>query len=169
MRDSHLRYLIVRGDNDDDDNSCAKSSVRAFVSLMPTMEEGQAVVYCYEIHLQPELRGTGLARRLMECVECVARGIGGGGGLMEKVMLTVFTCNRRAGAFYARCGFVLDECSPAPRRLRGGVVKEPDYAILSKRVAREGKRVGVDAGESRPVKRVKVETIASVGDGESNR
>lgn len=168
MRDPHLRYLIVR--------DVASSAVCAFASLMPTMEEGQAVVYCYEIHLQPELRGTGLARLLMGYLETVAWGI----EVVEKVMLTVFTCNKRAEAFYRRCGFVADECSPGPRKLRGGVVKVPDYAILSKRVAHgEGKMTELNGGsakrvhggavDSRPAKRVKVETVAAVVKGEDDR
>lgn len=48
MRSEGLRYILVRdGDR----------SVRGFTSLMPTYEEGQPVVYCYEIHLKPDLQG----------------------------------------------------------------------------------------------------------------
>ncbi len=32
-------------------------AVRGFTSLLPTYEEGQPVVYCYEIHLKPDLQG----------------------------------------------------------------------------------------------------------------
>lgn len=31
-------------------------SICGFTSLMPTYEEGQPVVYCYEIHIRPELK-----------------------------------------------------------------------------------------------------------------
>jgi len=43
-----LRYILVRDVN---------GEIRAFTSLMPTFEEGQPVVYCYEVHLKPELQG----------------------------------------------------------------------------------------------------------------
>ena len=49
MRSPELRYIIVRDKKTD--------TIRAFTSLMPTYEEGQPVIYCYEIHLQPELQG----------------------------------------------------------------------------------------------------------------
>ncbi|KAK7738565.1 hypothetical protein SLS53_006085 [Cytospora paraplurivora] len=120
MRDPDLRYILVRD---------SSSHVQAFTSMMPTLEEGEPVVYCYEIHLKAELRGTGLARLLMRLLETVAAGI----GVTEKVMLTVFTSNKRAMDFYRRCGFERDEISPQPRRLRGGKVKMPDYEILSRK------------------------------------
>lgn len=123
MREPDLRYLLVRD---------PAGRVCGFTSLMPTMEEGQPVVYCYEIHLEPDLRGTGLAGLLMGLLETVARNV----EVMQKVMLTVFACNTRALAFYRRCGFEADGMSPQPRKLRGGVVKIPDYTIMSKRVDR---------------------------------
>ncbi|ROW13484.1 hypothetical protein VPNG_04349 [Cytospora leucostoma] len=133
MRDPDLRYILVR-----DSSSC----VQAFTSMMPTLEEGQPVVYCYEIHLKAELRGTGLAKLLMRLLETVAAGI----EVTEKVMLTVFTSNERAVGFYRRCGFGRDEISPQQRRLRGGKVKMPDYEILSKKA--EGRLVGAEHGDA---------------------
>jgi len=47
MRDENLRYILV---------SDQKSEIRGFTSLMPCFEDGQAVVYCFEIHLKDELR-----------------------------------------------------------------------------------------------------------------
>lgn len=123
MREPDLRYILVK---DPAGNVCA------YTSLMPTMEDGEPVLYCYEIHLKPELRGTGLAALLMDFLETVATNI----KIMDKVMLTVFTCNHRAMAFYRRCGFDVDETSPQPRKLRNGVVKELDYAIMSKTIDR---------------------------------
>ncbi|KAJ4418053.1 hypothetical protein N0V82_005807 [Gnomoniopsis sp. IMI 355080] len=123
MREPDLRYILVKD---------SSGQVRGYISLMPTMEEGEAVVYCYEIHLKPELRGTGLAGLLMGFLDEVASNI----EVMEKVMLTVFTCNTRAVKFYEHCGFEVDEISPRRRKLRNGIVKEPDYVIMSKRVER---------------------------------
>ncbi|KAI3390468.1 hypothetical protein diail_9568 [Diaporthe ilicicola] len=123
MRDPDLRYVLVKDSH---------SVVQGFTSMMPTIEEGQPVVYCYEIHLEPELRGTGLAKLLMDMLETVAYNI----DVVDKVMLTVFTCNKRAVDFYHKCGFVRDGISPQPRMLRGGKVKVPEYEILSKRIER---------------------------------
>lgn len=48
MQLKDLRYILVKD---------SAGRVRGFTSLMPTYEEGQPVVYCYEIHLKPELHG----------------------------------------------------------------------------------------------------------------
>ena len=60
MRSPELRYVLVHNDGsdgDDDDTAADGGSLVAFTSLMPTYEEGQPVVYCYEVHLQEDLRG----------------------------------------------------------------------------------------------------------------
>ncbi|KAK8064504.1 hypothetical protein PG994_007142 [Apiospora phragmitis] len=121
MRSAELRYLLVRN---------GKGDIRGFTSLMPTYEEGQPVVYCYEIHLKPELQGTGLGRQLLEYHEHVARHT----PTVAKVMLTCFLSNERALAFYRRRGFAKDGLSPEPRKLRFGKVFVPDYVIMSKGV-----------------------------------
>lgn len=172
MRDPDLRYLLVR---EDASSNPSPGPVRAFASLMPTAEEGEPVVYCYEIHLAPDLCGTGLARLLMGCLETVARNVDG----MEKLMLTVFTCNARALAFYRRCGLETDDMSPRRRKLRGGVVKDPDYAIMSKRVdqpqgarqdaALEDSSAGDNRGDvlDRPAKIAKLNSIAASLQGQT--
>lgn len=48
MKSPELRYITVKD---------VAGNVRGFTSLMPTYEEGEPVVYCYEIHLKPELQG----------------------------------------------------------------------------------------------------------------
>lgn len=63
MRSPDLRYILVkadgkagkeeRGDVDGD----GKDSIYGFMSMMPTFENGEPVVYLYEIHLRPELQG----------------------------------------------------------------------------------------------------------------
>lgn len=47
MRSEELRYVLVKDQ---------AGELRAFTSMMPTYEEGQPVVYCYEIHLKPDLQ-----------------------------------------------------------------------------------------------------------------
>lgn len=60
MRSPELRYVLVTevaGDDEEKSEGGAAKRIRGFTSLMPTFEEGQPVVYCYEIHLMEELRG----------------------------------------------------------------------------------------------------------------
>lgn len=44
-----LKYILVKAPGSDE--------VLGFVSFMPTYEDDHAVIYCYEIHLQPALQG----------------------------------------------------------------------------------------------------------------
>ncbi|KAI9052010.1 hypothetical protein LZ554_004264 [Drepanopeziza brunnea f. sp. 'monogermtubi'] len=113
-----LKYLLVKKAED--------GSVQGFMSLMPTYEDGFPVVYCYEIHLSAELRGTGLGRMMMGYLEDVARRL----PETEKVMLTVFTRNKRAVEFYGKLGYSTDMYSPEPRVLRNGTVVKNGAWIL---------------------------------------
>ncbi|RYO88769.1 hypothetical protein DL764_008686 [Monosporascus ibericus] len=124
MRSPDLRYILVKD---------AASGLRGFASLMPTYEDGQPVVYCYEIHLKPELRGTGMSRLLMGFLGDVAAN----SPPITKVMLTCFLSNQHALGFYTKLGFSIDETSPGPRKLRSGKVFVPDYVIMSKTVDRQ--------------------------------
>lgn len=47
MKSPDLRYTVVKSKD---------GQVKGFTSLMPTFEDGYPVVYCYEIHLLPELQ-----------------------------------------------------------------------------------------------------------------
>ncbi|KAM7191147.1 Acyl-CoA N-acyltransferase [Naviculisporaceae sp. PSN 640] len=121
MKSPELRYVLVK------DKS---NTIRGFTSLMPTFEEGQPVIYCYEIHLKPELHGTGLASQLMGFHAEIAQNL----PPITKIMLTVFLANQRALKFYKKLGFEEDPISPGPRKLRFGKIVNPDYMIMSKRV-----------------------------------
>lgn len=60
MRSPDLRYILVRQDPGQDPDRApdgAPLPLCGFVSLMPTYEDGFPVVYCYEIHLKPDLQG----------------------------------------------------------------------------------------------------------------
>ena len=122
MRLPDLKYLIVHCNDTNGD-----PKVEAFLSFMLTYEDGFEVVYCYEVHMLPRLRGHGLGRHLVELME----GVGSLTGV-EKAMLTVFVRNEDAMKFYQRLGYAEDDFGPEPRKLRNGVVKVPDYMILSK-------------------------------------
>lgn len=126
MRLPDLRYLLVKPAA-----STAADNVEAFLSFMITYEDGHEVVYCYEIHLLDHLQGCGLGKHLMGIMEEVGRKVG-----VEKGMLTVFLENEGALRFYKKLGYVEDDYSPRPRKLRSGVVKKPDYIILSKALKR---------------------------------
>ncbi|RSL71406.1 hypothetical protein CEP53_001475 [Fusarium sp. AF-6] len=119
MRSPDLRYILVK-DGD--------GRINGFTSLMPTFENHEPVVYCYEIHLKPELQGTGLGKRLMGYLMDVGENIAS----VEKVMLTCFVSNASGLKFYEKLGFDKDEYSPRERKLRGGKVVMPDYVILSR-------------------------------------
>ena len=129
-----LKYLLVRQN--------LASEVVGFAAFMLTYEDGIEVIYMYEIHLSDGLRGAGLGKHLVQIIQHTGEASG-----MEKVMLTVFKSNEGALSFYDRLGFSVDEFSPRPRKLRNGVVKEPDYAIMSKALnvgdgPKKGRRAG---------------------------
>ncbi|KAL8333566.1 hypothetical protein RB593_003315 [Gaeumannomyces tritici] len=123
MKSPDLRYILVRD---------AAGVIAAFTSLMPTYEEGQPVVYCYEIHLLDQVRRTGLGKLLMGYLLNAAANM----PPVDKVMLSCFAANTGARTFYNKMGFEIDELSPQPRRLRGGRTREPDYLILSCAIGR---------------------------------
>ena len=101
--------------------------LRGFISFMITYEDGHEVIYIYEIHLKPDWQGKGIGALLMSAIEDIGRRVG-----VEKSMLTVFRSNQNAIMFYNKLGYVEDEFSPGPRKLRNGTTKEPSYVILSK-------------------------------------
>lgn len=148
MRLPDMRYMVLRSTRDHDTpvKGTAKTQeqeeeadeegpkqrtppVAGFLSFMTTYEDGKEVLYCYEVHVNPSLQGSGLGGQLMRLFEEIGRRIG-----LEKTMLTVFRANAGALRFYERLGYSVDEYSPGPRMLRNGSVKEPDYSILSKRL-----------------------------------
>ncbi|OJD23708.1 hypothetical protein ACJ73_04940 [Blastomyces percursus] len=98
-----------------------------FLSFMVTYEDEIEVLYCYEIHLVPELQHRGLGKILLGYYEEIGRNIG-----LKKTLLTVFKANGPAIRFYERLGYVEDEFSPKPMKLRNGHFREYDYMIFSK-------------------------------------
>ncbi|KAJ2991765.1 hypothetical protein NUW58_g2403 [Xylaria curta] len=121
MKSPELRYILVKN---------PEGVVCGFTSMMPTYEEGEPVVYCYEIHLKAEVQRSGLGRLLMSFLESVAAHT----PPIEKIMLTCFLRNQKALAFYKSFGFTRDPISPVPKKLRYGREFIPDYVIMSKSV-----------------------------------
>ncbi|KEF63181.1 uncharacterized protein A1O9_01158 [Exophiala aquamarina CBS 119918] len=126
MKLPDMKYITL---NDERPNHM----IAGFVSFMITYEDGFEVVYVYEIHLAPEWQAQGLGKSLIIAVETIGKNVGA-----EKIMLTVFKANRRAVDWYCKLGYVEDEFSPEPRKLRNGTVKEPTYVIFSKRLRKVG-------------------------------
>ncbi|GIL77328.1 hypothetical protein Vretimale_3027 [Volvox reticuliferus] len=79
----------------------------AYVNYRFEEDEGYAVLYCYELQVVRAAQSRGLGRLLMELAEQIAWGAG-----MSKLMLTVFSENTPAVAFYQKLGYELDETSP---------------------------------------------------------
>ncbi|OJI81345.1 hypothetical protein ASPTUDRAFT_58629 [Aspergillus tubingensis CBS 134.48] len=127
MKLPDMKYLVVR--REELTPSDGEGDVVGFMSFMITYEDGKEVVYLYEIHLSSEVQKQGLGKRLLLVLMEIGRRVG-----VEKAMLTVFTSNGVAQRLYGAIGFGTDEYSPRPRRLRNGMVKEPDYRIMSVRL-----------------------------------
>ncbi|XP_066954755.1 N-alpha-acetyltransferase 40 [Macrobrachium rosenbergii] len=86
------------------------------------MDYGDEVLYCYELQLEPEYRGKGLGRFLLQVLELMAFS-----NQMVKVVLTVFKHNPRGLSFFKKCRYDIDETSPEDD------IDDPvDYRILSK-------------------------------------
>lgn len=130
MKAPDLRYLLLKKaavvEADSAENNASENLI-GFLSFMLTYEDGYEVIYCYEIHLQSEFRGSGAGKTLMGIMEMVGKRVE-----VAKAMLTVFVENKGALKFYEKLGYVRDEFSPAPRKLRNGVMKDPTYLVLSK-------------------------------------
>lgn len=137
MRLADMKYLLLKKQDHDAEHPGAEGStglptrMMGFASFMMTEEDELEVVYCYEIHLHPEVQGQGLGPRLMEILESIGKAVG-----MEISMLTVFTSNVMANRVYKRLGYEWydEEPVPAPRRLRSRetVQAKPTYVILAK-------------------------------------
>jgi N-alpha-acetyltransferase 40 len=132
MKLPDLKYLLVKR-KDPASGGKDGERVEGFISFMITYEDGKEVIYCYEIHLSPALRGSGVGKHLMSVFEEIGRNVG-----MEKTMLTVFKRNQDAVGFYDQLEYVVDEFTPQPKILRNGIVKESTYVVLSKQL-RNGK------------------------------
>lgn len=157
--------------DEEGEEEASEDAIQGFSSFMLTTEaeaedECEAeVLYIYEIHLVPPLRGLGVGKTLMEVMEGVGRRCG-----VQKSMLTVFESNGAAIKFYEGLGYKVDGCSPKPqsqsqsgevsgerevevgRRLRSGKVRDVGrevrrgYVILSKGL-REGEEEGEGKGK----------------------
>ncbi|CCX30051.1 acyl-CoA N-acyltransferase [Pyronema domesticum] len=102
---------------------------QGFASFMVTEEEGEEVIYCYELQLADAARNSGKGAQLMQVLETFGHNVG-----LKKAMLTVFSENEGAIRFYKKNGYEVDEISPQGRVTRSGKVRPPSYYILSKEI-----------------------------------
>ncbi|CDK27391.1 unnamed protein product [Kuraishia capsulata CBS 1993] len=105
----------------------------AFFSFMVTIEEGENVVYLFEIHVSPKWQNAKLGTRLLEYVSDITRSLSCGFPDIAGIMLTVFPENRALG-WYFKNGFTFASHSPRDKTLRFGKVLKPDYYLLFKNV-----------------------------------
>ncbi|KAF9453751.1 acyl-CoA N-acyltransferase [Macrolepiota fuliginosa MF-IS2] len=115
------RFLVVY-------DSEEENEIVAFCMFRFENEEGENVVYCYDIQISPQYRRNGIGKGLIEVLATIGMAFN-----MEKIVLTVLKANTRALAFYQACGFVIDPASPSlylpaddPSR------KDYDYEIMSR-------------------------------------
>ena len=107
----------------------------AFMQFRFVEEEGEPVVYIYELQVQANYQTQGLGKKLVALAE--QQGNRANQALtsappLTKVMLTVHKSNERARAFYRRLGFDVDDISPAKSDAEGDDAGYYDYEILSK-------------------------------------
>ncbi|MFH4975394.1 hypothetical protein AB6A40_002103 [Gnathostoma spinigerum] len=104
------RYVLVR-------NSVGRYV--AFCHYRFCMDHASAVVYCYEIQVEPDYQSKGVGTLLISMLITVCERTG-----MDKVMATVFAFNEKSLGFFHKLGFAADiTCPDAEQGL--------DYLILS--------------------------------------
>ncbi|KAH8404691.1 hypothetical protein KR215_007107 [Drosophila sulfurigaster] len=92
----------------------------AYTMFRFDMDDGDCVLYCYEIQISPDYRRKGLGKFMMQTLEACARHWS-----LEKVMLTVLNNNDNSQKFFKSIGYITDGTSP-------DVMKLEEYQILSK-------------------------------------
>uniref|UniRef100_A0A0N5A8E0 N-alpha-acetyltransferase 40 n=1 Tax=Syphacia muris TaxID=451379 RepID=A0A0N5A8E0_9BILA len=111
------RYIIANIGND---------KPIAYCHYRFDMDNGFAVVYCYEIQVEKEFQAHGLGTALIEILEAIGKKqVFSCRTLMDKVMATVFAFNEKSLGFFHKLGFVADVTCPDAEQ-------DVDYLILSK-------------------------------------
>lgn len=95
--------------------------------LSADSDERLPVLYIWEMQVSAKCRGRGFGRMLMDMLTAIARAAS-----MHSMVLTVFSSNQAAVAFYKHMGF--DHTMDCPSRTQ----RNSPHFILSKRVAEVG-------------------------------
>ncbi|KAF0697388.1 Aste57867_11940 [Aphanomyces stellatus] len=110
------RYIVV-------ERASSPGHIEAFLHFRFLEDDGDVVVYVYEIQVGAGMQRQGLGKRLMQVLELIGRK-----HKMKFILLTVFKTNVHAMQFYTKTmGFDIDETSPSAN----GDDTE-SYEILSK-------------------------------------
>ncbi|EDQ84706.1 uncharacterized protein MONBRDRAFT_29960 [Monosiga brevicollis MX1] len=88
-------------------DSTAPGQLAGFCTYLIDDEDGDQVLYCYELQVAATARGLGLGRRLLQHMMSVARATPG----VRFLMLTTFQANPSRG-FFERCGLAIAPSSP---------------------------------------------------------
>ncbi|CDO76639.1 hypothetical protein BN946_scf184868.g53 [Trametes cinnabarina] len=132
----NARFILLYACESDPQNGEAPTPIAAFSTFRFERDQGEDVLYCYELQVAENFRGSGLGRFLIDSLTAIGQHYH-----MEKIMLTVLKCNEAARLFYARTGFTMDPSSPDYRStsqddgLRGvekHIEESCDYEILAK-------------------------------------
>uniref|UniRef100_A0A183BJ02 N-alpha-acetyltransferase 40 n=1 Tax=Globodera pallida TaxID=36090 RepID=A0A183BJ02_GLOPA len=112
------RYLLVRN---------ASARPVAYVHFRFVEDEGRAVLYCFELQVEPDYQQKGIGAQLINCLEQLANAT-----QMELLMATVFAFNGASLAFFHKRGFRTDSSCRFGRDGANG----RDFVILSKQLPR---------------------------------
>ncbi|XP_030369202.1 N-alpha-acetyltransferase 40 [Scaptodrosophila lebanonensis] len=105
------RYLVAQN---------AEKQPVAYAMFRFDIDDGDSVLYCYEMQVSAPCQRKGLGKFMMQTLEACARHF-----QMEKIMLTVLKNNENSITFFNALGYIKDETSP-------DVLAQADYQILSK-------------------------------------
>uniref|UniRef100_A0A914I7Z6 N-alpha-acetyltransferase 40 n=1 Tax=Globodera rostochiensis TaxID=31243 RepID=A0A914I7Z6_GLORO len=112
------RYLLVRN---------ASAHPVAYVHFRFVEDEGRAVLYCFELQVEPDYQQKGIGAQLIDRLEQLAKAT-----QMELLMATVFAFNSASLAFFHKRGFRTDSSCRFGRDGANG----RDFMILSKQLPR---------------------------------
>ena len=77
-----------------------KAELVGFLNWQPVVEEGEAVIYCYELQISKKWHGRGLGKWFMRTLETLTKTF----YELQDVLLTAFTANIQALKFYDALG-----------------------------------------------------------------
>ncbi|KAI0330544.1 acyl-CoA N-acyltransferase [Cubamyces sp. BRFM 1775] len=102
------RFIMVYLDDpDSQDSKNSHPAPVAFSMFRFELEEGDDVLYCYELQVSELFRNSGLGRFIVDKLLMIGKYWG-----MDRVILTVLKSNTAARRFYAKQGFEIDPTSP---------------------------------------------------------
>ncbi|KAI0830671.1 acyl-CoA N-acyltransferase [Trametes gibbosa] len=127
------RFILVF-DHDVQENR-EEAALVAFSKFRFERDQGEDLLYCYELQVSETYRNAGLGRFFVEKLTAIGKH-----WHMSKIMLTVLKSNVAARQFYSKTGFIVDPISPDYESTSEDDTPEDDepeheaadYEILSK-------------------------------------